>query len=162
MTWDFIRSNNCGEKNALSRRTWGCWSMRSSTWAGNVCWQKASCDLVCIQSSVASRAREGILPLHSTLLTAHLESCIQLWSPQHKKDVDVLEWGQRTPRRWSEGWSTTAIRTGWGSWGCSAWRREGCGVSLEQLPVPEGATGRMERGFAQWCVVIGQEGTALS
>jgi len=42
------------------------------------------------------------------------------------------------PRRWSEGWSTSPTRTGWGSWGCSAWRREGCGVTLEQLPVPEG------------------------
>jgi len=26
-----------------------------------------------------------------------------------------------------------------GCWGCSAWRREGSGVTLEQLPVPEGA-----------------------
>jgi len=25
----------------------------------------------------------------------HQESCVQLWSPQHKKDVDPLEWVQR-------------------------------------------------------------------
>jgi len=25
----------------------------------------------------------------------HLESCVQLWSPQHKKDMDALEWVQR-------------------------------------------------------------------
>jgi len=61
--------------------------------------QKANCILGCIQSSVATRAREGTLPLHSTLLTPHLESCVQLWSPQHRKDVDVLERGQRRPRR---------------------------------------------------------------
>ena len=36
------------------------------------------------------------------------------------------------PQRWSEGWSNSAVRTGWGSWGCSAWRREGSGVTLEQ------------------------------
>ena len=59
--------------------------------------QKATRVLGCIQSSVASR--EGILPLYSTLVRPHLESCVQLWSPQHRKGVDVLERGQRRPRR---------------------------------------------------------------
>jgi len=31
------------------------------------------------------------LPLYSTLMRPHLESCIQLWSPQHRKDTDLLE-----------------------------------------------------------------------
>jgi len=57
--------------------------------------QKANCILGCIKRSVASRQREVILPLCSTLMRPHLECCIQLWSPQHRKDKDLLEWVQR-------------------------------------------------------------------
>jgi len=57
--------------------------------------QKASCILGCITSSVASSLWEGILPLRSTLVRAHLESCIRRWSPQHRKDMELLERFQR-------------------------------------------------------------------
>jgi len=57
--------------------------------------QKANRILGCIETSVASRSREVILPLYSALVRHHLEYYIQVWSPQHRKDMELLQRAQR-------------------------------------------------------------------
>ncbi|GAB0176248.1 hypothetical protein GRJ2_000090000 [Grus japonensis] len=61
------------------------------TWQCELAAQKANHVLDCIKSSVTSRLREVILLFYSVLMRPHLEYCIHLWCPQHKKDLELLE-----------------------------------------------------------------------
>ena len=49
------------------------------------------------------QVREAVVPPYSTLVRPPLEHCVQLWGPQHKEDMDLLERVLRMPQEWSKG-----------------------------------------------------------
>jgi len=61
----------------------------------NVSWQcrllpkKANCIPSCIRT-IVSTFREAILSLYSALVR-HLDYCVQCWTSQYKRDMDILE-----------------------------------------------------------------------
>lgn len=48
-----------------------------------------------VKGRVTSRPREAILFIDSALVRPQLDYCIQLWGPQHRKDVKLLKQVQR-------------------------------------------------------------------
>ncbi|KAJ7402360.1 hypothetical protein BTVI_87250 [Pitangus sulphuratus] len=85
--------------------------------------QKANSILGCTKGNMASRLREVILPLYSTLVRPQLKYCAQLWSPQHKKDVDLLERVQRRTTKMIRGLKHLPYEDRLRECCCSAWRR---------------------------------------
>ena len=67
-----------------------------------------SSDHALVEFAVLRDTGQAILPLCSDRVRPHLESCVQLRGPQHRTDMDLLEQVQRR----SEGWNTSAMRTG--------------------------------------------------
>jgi len=65
--------------------------------------QKVNCTLGFIKRSMVSMLREVILPLNYVLLRPHLEYCIQIWGPQDRRDIDLLDCTQRMARKMVQG-----------------------------------------------------------
>jgi len=64
---------------------------------------KANCILGCIKRCMTSRSRKVILPLYSALLRPHLEYCIQMWSTQYRRVIDLLEHVQKMDTKMIQG-----------------------------------------------------------
>jgi len=119
--------------------------------------QKASHILGCIKRRMARMLREVILPLCSALVRPHLESCIQLWSPQHNKDMDLLEQGQRRAIKMIRGLEHLSCEGRLREWGLfSVERRRLRGDLIAAFQYLKGPTRKLERDFSQGHGVIGQ------
>ena len=64
---------------------------------------KVNCTLGCIKRSVVSRSKEVILLLCSMLVRPHLQYCVQMWSPQYRREVGLLEHTQRNATEMIQG-----------------------------------------------------------
>jgi len=119
--------------------------------------KKANRILGCINRRVASRSREGILPLCIAMVRVHVEFCVQLWSPQHRTDMDLLGQVQRRAKKLIRGLEHLSYEDRKRELGLfSLKKRRLWGELIEAFQYLKGPTRRLERVFLQGHAETGQ------
>lgn len=98
---------------------------------GSLCRQQAEQEpavcpgsiLSCIDRSEASRSREVIITLYSSLTRFQLKYSVQFWAPCTRQTLTNWSKYSGGPSRWSGYRSTYPVRRIWGKWPYSAWER---------------------------------------